>query len=121
MSITIFTIFKNLLLFHEHDRVREVMIEYGINNASTMNNRRVAAEVSSHLERAKNTVAKIEKANQDKNKTEINLRREFDAQTVALMAYFKFQIDTSIMKATVYAHLVARYNREIKLRISSRK
>lgn len=30
------------------------------------------------------------------------------------MAHFKFQIDPATIKATLYANLVARHNREIK-------
>lgn len=117
MSVVIFTICNNLVALNEYGRVREIMTEYGI-DAASMNDQRVSAEILSRLERARSTITKIEQEKQT-NKAEIDIRKEFDAQTVALMSYFKIQIDTSVMKATVYAHFVARYNREIKIRLAT--
>lgn len=113
-----FSMCLNLVKLGEHGRVREVMNVYGINTDS-MSNQRVAAEIKSRLERAKNTVARIEADSQTDKKDIVVIRRSFDEQTASMMAYFKFQIDTATMKATVYAHLVARYNREIKAQIEA--
>ncbi len=111
---------QNLINLNEHARAREVLIEYGI-NAQNMKDQRVAAEVKSRLERAKSTIEKIENENRKDKSETINIRREFDSQTAAMMAYFKFQIDTSSMRASVYAHLVARHNREIKAQLAALK
>ena len=118
VSVVIFQMCQNLVSLNEHDRAREVLIEYGI-NANSMDNPRVTAEIKSRLERAKSAIAKIENENNNDTSESINIRREFDAQTAALMAYFKFQIDTSSMKATVYAHLVDRHNKEIKAQLAA--
>lgn len=84
-----------------------------------MTDQRVVAEVKSRLGRAKRDVAEIE---QGKEETpEVNIRREFDEQTAALIAYFKFQIDTETMKAPIYAHLVARYIRDLKVQKAALK
>lgn len=115
----LFSMCNNLIGYGEHDRAREVMKVYGI-DADSMSDLRVAAEIKSRYERAKSTVARIEEDGQD-SKEESDIRRSFDEQTAALMAYFKFQIDTSTMKATVYAHLIARYNREIKVQLAAMK
>lgn len=120
IEVTIYTICCNLVKLGEHERVREVMIECGI-NAKTMTDQRVTAEVKSRLERARNSVKKIEKEAESDNVSLGDIRREFDAQTAQLTAYYKFQIDTATMKATVYAHLVARYNREIKAQLAAMK
>ncbi len=120
MEVVIFTMCHNLITLNEHGRVREVMIEYGI-NASSMPDQRVAAEVTSRLERAKSTVGKLEKESTTENVELSAIRSSFDEQTAAMMAHFKFQIDTSTMKATQYAHLVARHNREIKAQLNAMK
>ena len=119
-AVILFQMCQNLVALGEHERVREVMSQYGI-KAGKMSEQRVAAEVKSRLERAKSNVAKLEK---DKEGSEVELsemRASFDNQTAALMAYFKFQIDVSTIKAPLYAHLVARYNREIKAQLSLMK
>lgn len=118
ISSTLFSMCNNLVDLGEHDRAREVMIVYGI-NAKTMNDQRVAAEIKSRLERAKSTIARIEEESNSDKKEESDIRRMFDEQTASMMAYFKFQIDTTTMKATVYAHLVARHNREIKAQLAA--
>lgn len=118
ISSTLFSMCNNLVSLGEHDRAREVMIVYGI-NAKTMNDQRVAAEIKSRLERAKSTIAHIEEESNSDKKEESDIRRMFDEQTASMMAYFKFQIDTTTMKATVYAHLIARHNREIKAQLAA--
>lgn len=120
IEMTLFTMCSNLVDLNELERAREVMIVYGI-NARTMNTQRVAAEVKSRLERAKSKVAELQNENDADTPTSEKIRKQFDEQTAALMAYFKFQIDTTSMKATVYAHLVARHNREIKAQIAALK
>lgn len=120
IEVTIYTICNNLAKLGEHGRVREVLIEYGI-NAESMIDQRVTAEVKSRLERAKNSVEKLEKEAESEVEKQGDIRTEFDAQTAQLMAYYKFQIDTATMKATVYAHLVARHNREIKAQLAAMK
>lgn len=120
ISVVIFTMCNNLVILKEYTRAREVMTEYGI-KADSMNDLRVEAEVKSRLGRAKNTVTRIEIENQNETIETFNIRRAFDEQTAALMAYFKFQIDTSTMKATIYAHLVARHNKEIKAQMAAIK
>lgn len=120
ISVVIFTMCNNLVILKEHNRVREVLTEYGIKTES-MTDTRVEAEVTSRLERAKSTVSRIEKENQNETQKTLNIRRACDEQTATLMAYFKFQIDTSEMKATIYAHLIARHNKEIKAQRAAMK
>lgn len=120
VDVIIFTMCHNLVAMGEHDRAREVVLEYGI-NADSMNKQRISAEVESRMARAKAAVEKIESEKDDKTPGQSDLRREFDYMTASLMSYFKFQIDTSTMKATLYAHLIARHNREIKAQIAALK
>lgn len=120
VDVIIFTMCHNLVAMGEHDRAREVLLEYGI-NADSMNKQRISAEVESRMARAKAAVEKIESEKDDKTPEQSDLRREFDYMTASLMSYFKFQIDTSTMKATLYAHLIARHNREIKAQMAALK
>lgn len=120
LSMLLFKMCHNLVMLGEHDSAREVMNVYGI-KASKMSDQRVAAEVTSRLKRAKSTVDKLEKEIGTANAELSEVRSSFDAQTAALMAYFKFQIDVSTIKAPLYAHLVARHNREVKAQLAVMK
>lgn len=120
MSVSLYAICKNILLLGEYDRVREVLESTGLKSAKRFSDKRISAEVTSRYERAKAEIAKIDEARKNEDVPELSkVRSEFDAQTAALMAYFKFQIDPDTMKATVYAHLVARHIREIKAKLSA--
>lgn len=113
ISAVVFTMCSNLIALKEFDRAREVLVEYGI-NADKMTDARVEAEIKSRLKRAENTVKRMEQEKKNDNEKSVDMRSAFYEQTAALMAYFKFQIDISTMKATVYAHLIARHNKEVK-------
>lgn len=120
MAVSLYAICKNMINLGEYDRVRDVLAETGLKSAKRLSDKRVAAEVSSRLERAKAEIAKADEARKNEEEPELSkVRSEFDGQTAALMAYFKFQIDTATMKATVYAHLVARHIREIKAKLAA--
>lgn len=120
ISLIIFSICKNLVSINQFDRVKEILISYGI-RSSSMSKERLIAEVKSKYEKSKSIIAKIEQERQTDNAVKTNIRRDFDSQTAALMAHFKFQIEPCTMKATIYANLVARYNREIKAQIEAMK
>lgn len=109
---TILRICQNLLKLKESDKVREILKEMKI-NADRMTESRLKAEVSSRLARAIKEKEDCQRANKDES-GEVNARREFDALTATLMAHFKFQIDLDAIKASIYANLVARFNREVK-------
>ena len=120
MALSLYAICKNILLLDEYDRVREILESTGLKSAKRFSNKRIAAEVASRYERAKADIAKIEESKKKDEEPDLSVvRSEFDAQTAALMAYFKFQIDPDTMKATVYAHLVARHIREIKAKLAA--
>lgn len=120
ITVLVCSICQNLVSLGEHGHVREVLLEYGI-KAGALTDQRIEAEVRSRLERARSTIARIEEQKGSDRYDAKYLRREFDAQTAALMAYFRFQINPSRMKATVYANLVSRHNREIKAQMSVMK
>lgn len=118
IEVIAFRMCNSLVEMSHYDRAREVMAEYGI-NIRAITDKRVAVEVRSRLERARSTVRKIESENSAGGGEVAHVRRMFDEQTAALMAYFRFQIDTAVMKATVYANLIARHNREIKAKATA--
>lgn len=119
IEVALFSICNNLVRMNEYGRARDVINEYGI-KATSMDDRRIAMEIKSRMERAEKTISRIEDEN-NRDRESLNIRRMFDEQTAALMAYFRFQIDITSMKATVYAHLIARHNREIKAKIAAVK
>ena len=82
-------------------------------NCGGMSEQRLTAEIKSRLE---HTIYSLKMLQEDtiQNRQNHEIRKEFDSQTASLMAFFKFQIDTSSMTASLYAHLVARFQREIK-------
>ena len=111
---------RNLIEFKGFAQVREVLSVYGI-NAQNMAEQRISAEVDSRLERAKRKLEESDSEDNSKDLSPEEIRRQFDEQTATLMAYFKFQIDDSTMKANIYAHLIARFNMEIKAQISAKQ
>lgn len=115
LEVTLYTIVSNMIELKGHSRVREILIW-----AERMDDARLEAEVQSRLARARRKVEESGQAGKDEPSSD-EIRRRFDEQTSALMAYFKFQIDTSTMKASLYAHLVARQGREIKARLAAMK
>lgn len=119
IEVALFSICNNLVRMNEYGSARDVINEYGI-KATSMDDRRIAMEIKSRMERAEKTISRIEDEN-NRDIEPLNIRRMFDEQTAALMAYFRFQIDITSMKATVYAHLIARHNREIKAKIAAVK
>jgi hypothetical protein len=86
-----------------------------------MPDKRLANEVESRLGKARTLLAQAKKEKGDVDITPDVIRTRFDEQSAALMAYYKFQIDTDTIKATVYAHLVARYHKEMKAKIAAMK
>nr|DAP45294.1 MAG TPA: hypothetical protein [Caudoviricetes sp.] len=117
-NIRIFGMCEVLLRLEKYSNVREILAELEL-NADSMSDKRVAAEVKSRLARAKKNLADLEE--EDKPQPVSDIRNSFDEQTAALMVYFKFQIDTAQMKASVYAHLIARYKSEVKARLAAMK
>lgn len=118
MSIVLFTICKNLIVLQQPERAREVLAEHGI-GVESMSEERLKIEVKSRLARASKEYEQLRAEESDEEETDI--RKQFDEQTAALMAYFKFQIDPTKIKATLYAHLICRHNREIKARLAAIK
>lgn len=114
ISVVILSICKNLITLKQYDRAKEVLSEYGL-SVSRMSEKRLNIEVNSRLARAQQEVQQIEdETKEEKEPDSTDIRNAFDKQTAAMMAHFKFQIDTSTMQATLYAHLVERFSAEIK-------
>ena len=113
MGVILWTMVNNLVMFKDYDKARAVLDMYGL-PSSSWNDKRIEGEVKSRLTKSQRLLDEVE-AEREKQSEEIDkIRSQFDGQTAALMAHFKFQIDTSTMRATIYAHLVARHNAEIK-------
>lgn len=119
IELSVYSLCDNLVSMGQHDRAREVLNECGI-NASSMSEQRLVAEIKSRMARAKRTIHELEIEVEEGEASE-DIRRSFDEQTAAMMSHYKFQIDISTIKATIYAHLVARFNREVKAQIAAMK
>lgn len=113
MQVILWTMASNLVMFKDYDKARAVLDMYGL-PSSAWNEKRIEGEVKSRLAKAQRLLGEIDAERERQTEDMEKIRSRFDGQTAALMAHFKFQIDTSTMKATIYAHLVARHNDEIK-------
>ena len=113
IMFTVMSMCQYLVDIEQYDSARQIMESADI-ATDGMSGRRLAVEIKSRLERAKKIVEEAEEERHQEGLDPDAIRRSFDEQTASMMAYFKFQIDPDVMKATVYAHLVARQNRELK-------
>ncbi len=118
MNVIIFTMCNNLISLKQYGRAREVLLEYGL-SASGWPDSRVDGIIHAKLAQSQRELDDLEAENEKVIAERENIRAQFDAQTASLMAHFKFQIDPDIIKATLYANLVARHNREIKAQIAA--
>lgn len=121
ISAVLFTMCHNLIALKKYKEVREILSSY-LPKVRTIDDKRLGNEVESRLGKARSLLAQIKK--EEAIEADIGpdvIRTRFDEQSAALMAYYKFQIDTETIKATVYAHLVARYHKEMKAKIAALK
>lgn len=110
IAVVLWGMCRNLISFGEYGNIREIMKEAGI-NADRMSDERVTAEVLSRLAAAERKLSEYN--NHEEDVTDI--RRNFDKLTAVMMSHFKFQIDPTSMRATHYAHLLARFGEEVKM------
>lgn len=118
VRMSIFSECLELVRIKKYETTRNIMEQLGIGVAK-MSNERLTAEIKSQLARARQAEARAKENSHNPDGDAAEIRRSFDEQTAALIAFFKFQIDTETMKATIYALLVARYNREIKAQLAA--
>lgn len=115
MGVVLYTLCQNLVAMKQYDKVREVFVGLGIAGAARWSDSRVDGTVTAKLAQARREAEETD--TEEDGSTDV--RRQFDIQTASLMAYFKFQIDPGTVKASLYAHLVARHNREIKAQLAA--
>ena len=118
MRVVVFTVCSNLVAFKQHGKAREVLLSLGM-PASKWNDSRVAGTVKAKLEQARRELDTLNAESEESKEREKNVRAQFDTLTATLMAHFKFQIDPGTIRATLYANLVARYDREIKAQMAA--
>lgn len=118
LSYMLFIVCDSLNKIGEYERVRDILCSSGM-NASKWNEKRIDGTVKAKLAQAEREFKEYEKEQEELAQSQTEIRKYFDAQIASLMAHYKFQIDPDTIKATVYAHLVARYNREIKAQINA--
>lgn len=116
-TLAILEVCRLLMSLEEYRKCREILTSIDINVVGKSNSQ-LNNLIISRIGRSKRIIEKL----QDETTLDVDpeqIRKSFDEQTAAMMAHFKFQIDMTTMKATVYAHLVARQNREIKAQMSA--
>lgn len=120
INVIILTMCSNLVSLRQYDRAREILIDYGL-SASQWTDARVEGTIQAKLTQSQRELEELEAANEEAIAERDKIRGQFDAQTASLMAHFKFQIDPTTIKATLYANLVARRNREVKAQVAAMK
>ncbi|MBD5364837.1 MAG: hypothetical protein HDR79_07845 [Bacteroides sp.] len=120
ISVIIFTMCSNLVSLNQHGRAREILSAYGM-SASAWSDSRIDGIVQAKLAQSQRELDELERENEKTIGEREKIRARFDEQTAYLMAYFKFQIDPETIKATLYANLVARHNREVKAQLAAMK
>lgn len=118
MRVVAFTVCSNLVAFKQYGKAREVLLSLGM-SASKWNDNRVAGTVKAKLEQARRELDTLNTESEKSKERDKNIRAMFDTLTATLMAHFKFQIDPTTIRATLYANLVARYDREIKAQMAT--
>jgi len=114
----VLTICENIMRFGKTDAVKDTLAELGI-YTDRMPPERVRSAIRLKLAKARDTLKRLESDDEQDEVGDSEVRGEsiremFDSQTAAIMAHFKFQIDTHTMKASVYANLVCQYNAQVK-------
>lgn len=118
IGVIVFTMCFNLTSLKQYDKAREVLSAYGLSVAGWTDSR-VEGTVKARQSQAQRELDKLEEENAANEIERETIRSRFDMQTAALMAHFRFQIDPDSIKASLYANLVARYNREIKAQVAA--
>lgn len=118
LRVIIFTMCHNLTSFKQFGKAREVLVAYGM-AASKWNDNKTEGVVKAKLEQARRELDNLNAENEKSKNQDVNIRAGFDTLTAILMAHFKFQIDPGTIRATLYANLVARYDREIKAQMAA--
>ena len=120
MNVLLFTMCSNLVLLNQYGRVRDILENYGL-SVSGWTDCRVSGTIQAKLAMSQRELDNLEEENDKAMNERENIRAQFDSQTATLMAHFKFQIDPATIKATLYANLVERHNREVKAQINALK
>lgn len=118
IEVIIFTMCSNLTTLRQYDKAREILCAYGL-SVKGWNDSRVEGTVKAKLSQSQRELDKLEEVNSENKVERETIRSRFDTQTAALMAHFRFQMDPDSIKATLYANLVSRYNREIKAQMAA--
>lgn len=111
--VTLFSMLNVMCETGEMERVREVY-RAGKFGKADVSDDRLKADVKSRMNKAKAHLSELEKENEESEQSAEQIRKDFDAQTAAMMSHFKFQIDPNTMRANLYAHLCNQLDREIK-------
>lgn len=112
--VVLYKICRNLIDIKAYDEVRSILDIYGIHGED---NEKIGTQISSLLKRSEFEYKRI----LEHKDTEIaepisekSIRDGYAAEIASIMAYYKMPLDINNVSASVYAHLVAQANMEIR-------
>lgn len=117
-ELIILSICQVMLKSHRANEAREILCKRGI---SHKDDKKLAMLVRSKIVRLNRVVDDYNKEHDKGDKEKGDIRSHFERQTAAMMAHFKFQIDTDKMRASTYAYLLARMDKEVKAMLKAYK
>ncbi|MDE5975682.1 MAG: hypothetical protein K2G69_03945 [Muribaculaceae bacterium] len=112
MANTLYRMCSNLLSTGRPDKVKELLKLTGTNLAEATDER-LRAEILSRLDKTAREIEKYKEEDSSQEREE-DVRKNFDTLTAVMMAHFKFQIDLTTIKASIYANMVNLFERELK-------
>lgn len=119
-DFNVFSMCDILIAAKQFDSARQILISCGI-SAEGWTDGRLGGIVQAKLAQCHRKIEELESESDEMRVEKEKIRSGIDSQIASMMAHFKFQIDPATIKATLYAHLVARYNREMKAQMAALK
>lgn len=109
-KIVLYQILLNLInVLEAYDDVRAILTEAGYSHIAAKDNDRIKLKIEQMLKTEEANADQLIKEKKEElaaSKAVDDFRSEFDSQTAALIAHFKFSISHEHISASVYANLV---------------
>lgn len=118
-TVAVLAMCKLLARMDMHAKARDILVAAGL-TAEAWDDKRLLSEIHIRLQKGKRAINELDGEHGESDRE--SCRSAFGSLIAAMTAHFRFLIDTAAMNADIFAHLVARYNSEIKaLRRAARK
>ena len=124
-KIVLYQILLNLInVLEAYDDVRAILTEAGYSHIAAKDNDRIKLKIEQMLKTEEANADQLIKEKKEElaaSKAVDDFRSEFDAQTAALIAHFKFAISHEQISASVYANLVNMATRQQRKAAAAKK